>query len=69
VCACVYVCREIESMNSSELTDSDIHTVCRNAVGINAGKKNKKKFTVPAAMPLASMLVKFSKILCMVTFM
>ena len=39
VCVCVCVCREIESMNSSELTDSDIHTARRNAVGVNAGKK------------------------------
>ena len=28
--------REIESMNSSELTDADIHTARRNAVGVNA---------------------------------
>ena len=30
-------------MNSSELTDSEIHTVRLNAVGINTGKKIKNK--------------------------
>jgi hypothetical protein len=34
--------REIESMNSSELTDSDIHTARRNAVGVNAGKDSQE---------------------------